>query len=209
VGVGLAINKSIELAALLNAGGWDAKKCAQWTSDYQVMLDRSLQAFDLWHSGEIFESDSAAREVAHFLLGSPFQVGIATHYSRALIDASSSAKRDRPLTIGESAAIEAQLRGLLPFDADGRLAGWQLLGVLPIPDGVQHRWAIDGAPELTALIHFSPVTQYYRRVGNISLSFMNLWDRPYPFDDRVKALFDALEAAVSAAPNRWQGLAQP
>jgi len=37
-------------------------------------------------------------------------------------------------------------------------------------------------------------------------SFMNLWDRPYPLDDRGRALFDALESAIRSQQDEWMAL---
>jgi hypothetical protein len=42
--------------------------------------------------------------------------------------------------------------------------------------------------------------------GDITLLFMNLWDRPYPLGEHGRALFDALESAIGERLEDWTAL---
>ncbi len=214
VGTGLAVNKAIELAAELNDGGWTKATLERYTADYTHLFDRAVKAFQAWYTGDLFNSPDQTREVQHgFLMGSAFQVGIANHYSRVLVDAGPSASQDGPDAPGrhqidfDKGVVTAEVAELLELPREQCLKGWRLVGAYRTPTEVQHRWAYRGKPELVVNTSFDPsTTRYYRRIGDISLSFMNLWDREYPMDDSCVALFDALEARISAASDGWVAL---
>jgi flavin-dependent dehydrogenase len=212
VGGGMAVNKAIEVAALLNQGEWTEEKCTLWCEDYERLFARSLDAFDLWYSGDLLKNDSAAREVQNnFLIGTGFQVGIATHYADVVEDSTLSDFVDADRNSGGARLsreeTSSRVAALLGVTDGATLAGWTFSDAISIADGLQHRWQHEGLPELIVNTMFSPdVTQYYRRVGVITLSFMNLWDRPYPLDDRGRALFDALEAAIRSHQDEWMAL---
>jgi flavin-dependent dehydrogenase len=212
VGGGMAVNKAIEVAALLNDGGWTQEKCERWCQDFERIFDRSLNAFDLWYSGDLLTDESAAGDVQdNFLMGNCFQVGIATHYADVVEDTTLSDFLDADRNTGcerlSREETSSRVAALLGVTDEATLAGWTFSDAISIADGLQHRWQREGLPELIVTTKFSPdVTQYYRRVGDITLSFMNLWDRPYPLDDHGRALFDALEAAIRSQPDEWMAL---
>lgn len=49
-------------------------------------------------------------------------------------------------------------------------------------------------------------TQVYRRVGDITLSFINLFDAPYPLEEDGAQLFDAMETLVDTRQDEWAAL---
>ena len=144
-------------------------------------------------------------------MGNCFQVGIATHYADVVEDTTLSDFLDADRNTGcerlSREETSSRVAALLGVTDEATLAGWTFSDAISIADGLQHRWQREGLPELIVTTKFSPdVTQYYRRVGDITLSFMNLWDRPYPLDDHGRALFDALEAAIRSQPDEWMAL---
>lgn len=216
VGTGMAANKAIELAAILNEEGWTEATCARWITDHDALVDRSLKAFQLWYDGELLVNEDAATEVRqNFLVGTAFQVGIASHYSKVLDDAGAPHGEAGPDGRGRhqvdpnATPLTEPVAELLGVADDHVLAGWTLTSAFPTPNDVQLRWQVEGKPELVVNAQFDPkVTRYYRRVGDISLSFMNLFDEPYPFDHRVEHLFDALERTIGERPDGWMDLAR-
>jgi 2-polyprenyl-6-methoxyphenol hydroxylase-like FAD-dependent oxidoreductase len=211
VGAGMAVNKAIELAAILNEGTWDSPTCERWCVEYNDLVDRALEAFDVWYRGDLMTSEKSALNVQqNFLEGSAFQVGIATHYGRVLKDAGAPEVVEGPggrgrhyVDPGESPLTD-ETAALLGLGPDTQLAGWTLVAAYRTPTEVQQRWQAEGKPELHINTSFRPdVVRYYKRVGNVSLSFMNLWDGPYPMCDRTRALFDALEARIEARRDDW------
>lgn len=90
VGTGLAVNKAIELAGMLNEGGWSAEKCRKYCADYENLLRKAVAAFEFWYTGALMTNDAAAAEVQRdFLQGSAFHVGLVTHYGNAVVDSRS------------------------------------------------------------------------------------------------------------------------
>ncbi len=216
VGTGLAVNKAIDLAAELNGEGWTSAALERYTTDYARLFDRAVKAFHTWYSGELLNSPDEAKEVQHgFLIGSAFQVGIANHYSRVLVDAGPSSSQDGPDDPGrhqidfDEGVVTAKVAQLLQLPIEQCLAGWRLIGAYRTPTEIQHRWAYRGKPELVVNTSFDPsTTRYYRRIGDISLSFMNLWDGEYPMDAACVDLFDELEARIASHPEGWHQLTQ-
>lgn len=211
VGTGFAVNKAIELAAILNEGEWDEETCARWVKDYDALVDRSLEAFDTWYRGDLMTSTESATDIEqNFLRGSAFQVGIATHYSQVLRDSGAPETVEGPGGRGRhqidpaAVPLTEDVAALLPL-TDGTLAGWTLVAAYRTPLEVQQRWVAEGKPEIQINTSFMPgATRYYKRVGDISLSFMNLWNGPYPMCDRTRGLFDALETAIDARSGDWE-----
>ena len=212
IGSGLAVNKAIELAGLLNDGGWSKDKCSNWCEKLERLFERCENAFDFWYSGEVLTNDEAACEVQeNFLLGNAFQVGIATAYGGMLQE--TGPKESLTLNFNSSKAARirdetsSQVAALLEL-TDGRtLANWTYGGAIPVINGVQHRWLRKKMPDLIITTEFSADRgQYFRRIGNITLSFMDLCEGSYPMDDSGHALFDALEAAIQRRPEDWKAL---
>lgn len=216
VGAGLAVNNAIQVAALLNEGGWTDEKREGYCEHFEALMERTLEAFDVWYSGRLLTEDDAAQRVQDgFLVGNTFQVGIATHYADVVEDAMLDEFKDPDRPAGSAAKMSsaeatATLATLVGVEDGSTLAGWTLRSAMCVMSGLQHRWQHDGLPEMVAVANrAADVTQYYRRVGDIALSFMNLFDGPYPLDEHGHALFDAFEASVRNNPAEWAELVAP
>ena len=214
VGTGLAVNKAIELASILNEEGWTAQARERWLADYDRLIGRAVKAFETWYDGSLIRDDEAAREVQRgFLVGSAFQVGIAHHYSRQIVDAGAPgdqpgpAGRGRHIVDADDARLDAEVGNILGIAPGEQLAGWTFDGAVRTLRELQHRWSREGKPQLVINTSFDPSeTRYFRRVGDLSLSFMNLLEEPYPFDDSGVALFDELAKRIAEAPDDWKKL---
>ncbi len=215
VGTGLAVNKAIELAALLNGAPWTQAVCDRWVADHHRLIGRAAAAFDTWYDGSLLQDDAAAREVQRgFLVGTAFQVGVAHHYSQQIVDAGAPVDQAGPGGRGRhvldaDAAPLVEVDALLALEPGQTLAGWTYDGARQVGRGLQHRWSREELPQLVINTSFAPeATRYFRRVGDVSLSFMNLMERPYPLDAVGIALFDALEARIAGRLYDWTALAE-
>ena len=214
VGTGIAVNKAIEVAAILNEEGWNSETCARYVADTNRMTDRTYEAFETWYKGELLSSKTHAREVRqNYLVGTAFQVGIANHYSRVLDDAGAPARDAGPEGRGRhqvdpaAPPVTDEVRTLLGLEGDQPVDGWTLQGAYRTPTEIQHRWRHPDKPEFVINTSFDPaVTRYYIQVQGISLSFMNLWDRPYPFDDSCVQLLQQIAARIGEQADAWRRL---
>ncbi len=55
-------------------------------------------------------------------------------------------------------------------------------------------------------VEFGASGPCFMRVDDVSLSFLNLMDGAYPYDARVKGLFDALASCVRSRGVAWRAL---
>ena len=100
-----------------------------------------------------------------------------------------------------------EVRTLLGLEGDQPVDGWTLQGAYRTPTEIQHRWRHPDKPEFVINTSFDPaVTRYYIQVQGISLSFMNLWDRPYPFDDSCVQLLQQIAARIGEQADAWRRL---
>ncbi|NOY89769.1 MAG: tryptophan 7-halogenase [Deltaproteobacteria bacterium] len=209
VGTALAVNKAIELAGIINEEGWSAAACERWCSEYDTLIQRAVEAFELWYNGDVLRDNAAAKAVNEsFLTGTAFQVGIAQHYSRMLMDAGErdGTHRRHAVEAGRKPLTDRVGR-LLGLEADQTIAGWTFVGAYGGSAELQIRFEHPDKPMLVSVVSFDPeITRYYRRVGEISLSFLNLREGPYPMDDGVGALFDEIERCVQGSESAWKDL---
>ncbi|TNF31177.1 MAG: hypothetical protein EP329_12745 [Deltaproteobacteria bacterium] len=211
VGTGLAVNKAIELAALLNESGWTDAVREQWIADYGALLERAVAGFETWYDGSMLVDDETARTVQRsFLVGTAFQVGVAHRYSQQIVDAGPPPDqldvggRGRHIVDADEAPLTDTVGGLLGLVVGDVLAGWRFDGAYRATGGFQLRWSHAGLPQLIINASVDPnATRYYRRLGDLSLSFMNLFEAPYPFDEKGVALFDALEGRIAPNVGAW------
>lgn len=85
VGTGLAVNKAIQVAALLNEGGWCAEKSKEYNEKYEVLIAEAVEAFNFWYSGALLHEDRVASHIQRqFLCGEAFPGGIPHHYGQQL-----------------------------------------------------------------------------------------------------------------------------
>lgn len=204
VGTGLAVNKAVELAGMLNDGGWTEEKRERWCRDYDALLARAVKAFEFWYTGAVLKDDAAAREVQRdFLFGGAFQTGIATAYARSLADARADA--------GGSAGadeLSSAVSRLLALEPSGELAGWRLGGAWAAAGGLEMRWLRRDLPELVVDVSFDgKLRPCYRRFGPVALSFRNLFDGPYPLGAGGVALFDSLQERMEGRLEDWRRFA--
>ncbi len=214
VGTGLAVNKAIELAAILNGPGWNPQTLATWKADYHALITRAVAAFETWYDGSLLTEDGRAAEVQHqFLEGSAFQVAVAHRYSQQIVDAGAPADqpgpdgRGRHIVDADAKALTHPVSKLLGVKPGEKLAGWVFDGAFAASAQTQIRWSRQGRPQLIVNASCDPgETKYFRRVGDVSLSFMNLFEQSYPLGDDGVALFDAIEAAVGRDETGWRAL---
>ncbi len=206
VGTGFAVSQAIEVATLINQGAWSSTTCAAYVARCRETLARARKAFDFWYSGAVLSDPVAASEVQHdFLLGGLFHTGITRHYGTAIELASLASERDPFEAAWEEPELSGPVGERLGLDDGKDLAGWSLLGARVCAGGVQLRWAGHGLPELTMLVaddaaHAQPC---FRRTGPLALSYMQLFDRPYPQGPALAALFDAVSSRLAGHEPRW------
>lgn len=83
VGTGLAVNKAIQVAALLNDGGWSEKKSLFYNARYDELIAAAIEGFNFWYSVDILKDDSIASHVqTQFLSGKAFSGGLSRHYGQ-------------------------------------------------------------------------------------------------------------------------------
>jgi flavin-dependent dehydrogenase len=85
VGTSIAVNKALEVAALLNRGGWTSARCAAFCARYESLLRRRTAAFEHWYSESTREGDEgAARLRCRFPAMTAFQAGITAQYAKVV-----------------------------------------------------------------------------------------------------------------------------
>ncbi len=211
VGTGFAVSQAIEVASLINSNAWSPDTCEAYVSRCRATLRRARKAFEFWYSGAVVRDPVAASEVQHdFLLGGLFQSGITEHYGAAIDLASLASERDPFEATWAAAELGEPIGQLLGLEDDQALAGWSLLGARPCAGGVQLRWRGHGLPELTMLVASDDAGDKpcFRRTGPLALSYMQLFDKPYPQVPALGALFDAVVTRLAGHEQRWHTLEQ-
>jgi 2-polyprenyl-6-methoxyphenol hydroxylase-like FAD-dependent oxidoreductase len=85
VGTSIAVNKALEVAALLNRGGWTPRRCAAYCARYESLLRRRAEAFESWYSEERRANDPRAAALrARFPAMSAFHAGITAQYAQVV-----------------------------------------------------------------------------------------------------------------------------
>lgn len=210
VGTGFAVSQAIEVAGLINRGAWSPDTCAAYVARCHETLSRARKAFEFWYSGAVLSDPIASSEVQHdFLLGGLFHTNITRHYGTAIELASLASERDPFEAAWEGRELSGEVGSLLGLDEGRVLAGWSLLGARPCAGGLQLRWAGHGLPELTMLIADDDAgTQpCFRRSGPLALSYMQLFDRPYPQVPALAVLFEGIGSRMAGHEGQWQALA--
>jgi flavin-dependent dehydrogenase len=209
VGTGFAVSQAIEVATLINAGAWSPATCEAYVARCRETLARARKAFDFWYSGAVLSDPVASSEVQHdFLLGGLFHTGITRHYGTAIELASLASERDPFEAAWDGPELRSTDIELLGLDAGKDVAGWSLLGARQSAGGVQLRWVGHGLPELTMLVadDAACVQPCFRRSGSLALSYMQLFDRPYPQVPALAALFDGVVSRLAGQESRWREL---
>ena len=85
VGTSIAVNKALEIAALLNDGGWTEARCAAFCERYEGLVAQRTRAFGSWYSDDARRADpSTARVRHHFPEMTEFQAGITWQYAKVV-----------------------------------------------------------------------------------------------------------------------------
>jgi len=209
VGTGFAVSQAIEVAGLINAGAWSRETCEAYVARCRETLARARKAFEFWYSGAVLSDPIAASEIQHdFLLGGLFQTGITRHYGTAIELASLASERDPFEATWEGPELSGAVGELLGLDEGKVLAGWSLLGARPCAGGIQLRWAGHGLPELTMMVadDAAGAQPCFRRSGPLALSYMQLFDQPYPQVPALAGLFEGVSARMQGREQAWLGL---
>jgi len=142
------------------------------------------------------------------LLGGLFQTGITRHYGTAIELASLASERDPFEATWEGPELSGAVGELLGLDEGKVLAGWSLLGARPCAGGIQLRWAGHGLPELTMMVadDAAGAQPCFRRSGPLALSYMQLFDQPYPQVPALAGLFEGVSARMQGREQAWLGL---
>lgn len=196
VGAGLAVSQAIEVAQMLTDGGWTEARCKQYVARCEQTLIRARRAFEYWYTGALLRDPTASAEVQDdFLAGGLFHSAITEHYGAALDLAALDSARD-PFEVSwdRDGDRSPEARGRLGLAPDEAVAGWRLAGARPCAGGLQLRWTHADHPELTMLLALDERGEQpsFRRVGPLALSYMQLFDGPYPASPELEALFDAV-----------------
>lgn len=211
IGAGLAVNQAIEVAELVNRTPWSKEICDAYSARCRRTMARARQAFEFWYSGEVLTDPVVASEIQNdFLRGGLFQSGITEHYGAALDLATLDSARDPFEVSWEAEDVGDEVHALLALGETGMLAGWELLAARHCAGGLQLRWAGHGLPELTMLVarDDSKAQPSFRRSGPLALSYMQLFDGPYPDSPLLGALFDLVVERIVGQEAAWKELAQ-
>jgi hypothetical protein len=85
VGTSIAVNKALEVAALLNGGGWTEARCEAYCGRYEGLLAERTRAFGSWYSDEARRADPNTERVRrYFPAMTEFQAGITWQYARVV-----------------------------------------------------------------------------------------------------------------------------
>ncbi|MCB9506099.1 MAG: hypothetical protein H6697_00350 [Myxococcales bacterium] len=203
VGGALAVNKAIEVAALLLDGdGWNDEKCARYCETYDALYARAIQAFDYWYSGEVIQTDAEASEVqSNFLEGTAFQVDVVRHYGGVLNDVAATARLEVNATSEVAALLPA-----LPTATPGAPT-WKVRDAARSADGLRLTLESAGRPPCLVHVGVDEHAPCYRAVGRLRLSYLSAEEQFAPGE--LSALFDALEPRLRARHPTWARLATP
>ena len=85
VGTSIAVNKALEVATLLNDGGWTEARCAAFCERYEALVTERTEAFGSWYSDEARRADPGAARVREvFPQMSAFQAAITWQYAKVV-----------------------------------------------------------------------------------------------------------------------------
>lgn len=208
-GTTTASSDALEVAEVLNRTGWTEEACAAYNARKQELVDRSIAAhyFSPHNQAADLDRDAAAVDGARCLRIHTFnyasviaqtKVGFAHNRERGG-SAFESPYRSQPRE------LLAEVTRRLGLDAARRLGAWTLRLASGHAEGaVELGWTHPDKPTLTILLRRDGGgDDHYRRYGPMTLAYMNVFDRHYPLDHEVEALFDAIGNALSTWP-RWQ-----
>jgi hypothetical protein len=85
VGTSIAVNKALEVAVLINDGGFTEARCEAFSARYEALIAARTEAFESWYSDAGRGSDpETARVRARFPEMTEFQAGITGQYAKVV-----------------------------------------------------------------------------------------------------------------------------
>ena len=203
VGTGLAVNKAIELAQILNNGEWDENAIEVYNNHYNEQLDRAIKGFNFWYDGQMMHDDSAAAEVQeHLLVGNVFQTGIAFHYGNVTRDADiadnvNDVQRDKFFINWFKSPVTQRVISALDLNKTRTVGNWVLGGAFPAQGGIVMRWRHLELPELSVMVSDE-------KTEGIEISFMSYFDNDYPTSHKdFIELMDHINNKVNSNDKLW------
>ncbi len=86
VGTGLAVNKAIQVAKILNEGGWSEQVSEAYNTQYEALIVAALDGFNFWYTGDVLHNSAAAAHVQKaFLKGDAFTAGMSEQYCQSVV----------------------------------------------------------------------------------------------------------------------------
>jgi hypothetical protein len=218
VGSGLAINKAIEVAQVLNETGWSPEVCAGYCEHYAHQLKGAVEGFQFWYDGKTVRDDAAAKTVQdQLLVGNTFQSNITYHYVRSLAASDLSPRlypADRfavdwsdPKMEQASKVLTRAVQALLGVRQGTEVGGWTFFKARPAVDGVLLAWK-GGAqrPPLRLLVSKAGnKAPAFRTIGPLSVSFFiaKNADSSSALHRQVAGLVDVLTPRLLERAGDW------
>ncbi len=181
VGTGLAVNKAIEVATILNQRGWNEETINEYNAYYNEQLERAVKGFEFWYDGKVIKDDAAAIEVQEqLLIGNAFQSRIGIHYADALLDAGLPPSlreeiEDKFFVEWFKPPVTQDVRSLLGIGEKDVNGNWLFLGAFPAVGGIVSRWRHTKIPEMSILVS--------NEKGALQLSYMSYFEESFPIKD--------------------------
>lgn len=214
VGAGLAVNKAIEIAMLLNNDAWNEAAQEAYRAHYAQVVKEAVDGFQYWYDGTLLQDAAVAGLVQErFLIGNVFHTHMAHHYSHLLAAADLQTHHnptdpfavdwDNPGLALLSRSLTAQLRALL--GQQDQWGDWQLQRARPAKAGLLTLWSHPTLPDLLLLL--APVDaarKDYRTVGPVGLRYLRgLTDGEYPDIAAIGRLIDLLAPQIASREADW------
>lgn len=198
---------AVDVAEALNTTGWTEAVCRAYNARKAEVVDRAVAVhyFSPHNTAADLEREAAAVDGTRQLrIHTVNYASIIAQTKVALgTDRERGSMFESPYR-ADPTELLAEVSARLDLGAARRLDEWTLRAASSIrAGGVELTWSAPDRPTLTVLLRpYAGVRDYYRRFGAMTLSYMNAFDRPYPLDGVVEALFDALGARL-AGWSRW------
>ncbi|MCX5796718.1 MAG: hypothetical protein NTY77_14585 [Elusimicrobia bacterium] len=218
VGSGLAINKAIEVATVLNETGWSPEICKGYCEHYAHQLKGAVAGFQFWYDGKTIKDDAAAATVQdELLVGNAFQSSITYHYVHAAVSSDLSPRlypADRfavdwgdPKLEQASKTLTRAVRALIGVREGAKVEGWTFFKARPAMDGVLLAWK-GGAKRPTLRLLVSKAggkTPAFRTVGPLAVSYFlaEMSDSPKVVHGQAAGLVDQLAPRLSEYAEEW------
>lgn len=214
VGAGLAVNKAIEIATLLNKGAWNDHAREAYCSHYAQVLKEAIEGFQYWYDGTVLKDPAVASLVQdRFLIGNVFHTHMAYHYSHLLGAADLQTHHnptdpfavdwDNPGLALLSRSLSAQVYDLL--GQKDQWGDWQLQRTRPAVAGLLTLWSHPTLPDL--LLLFAPVQvgrKDYRTFGKVGVRYLRgLTDGEFPDIPAIGRLITLLAPSIVRQEAEW------